>query len=581
MPLIVLCSGCNTRLTLADDRAGTVLACPKCLAPISVPSPPPPPPPTSGADSHPDLWTPEPAGESATSKLRFRCPACHKLYKAVSTDAGKKTVCKKCAAVVVIPDPLSPKPLRGVPLPPVGDVEPAEDLSEVGDAVDGDASPLRSRPALPPLPPPLPATPPDYGVPPPAGEAEPEDEQSPRTMPLFWRDPVKLSLSVACICGGSALLFVIFIALAFARESPSVGLVLIAMVLFVVSVFSGVVAFQLLVAKQRAIAAKGRPVPLFFGLARLITWEQNEGLIFLRDKRIAETIYGPKSGGGLRIIYPLLGEELRAQVPLTLQLTWFRDERVLTRESIQIVVKVALWWEVLNLEAYFYRIDQEVHALKDKGRPGEGTATAALPTPRGRLGIAEVWVETLAESCLRKLISDTSTFLIISKRAASHLHVESSHAPRVGDPSDTEDLKPATPDVIAEQLKQELQPRLESYGLKVDRVEIQEVQLPPAIQQAVDEVWIASTLPTKSAHEARALEHRLEVLCRMLGKEAVGVSEIMGKLPPGAFMGNPLSWLPGVLEQIAEASKGSSPPMLPPAASPVALPTPPSRPSGP
>jgi regulator of protease activity HflC (stomatin/prohibitin superfamily) len=253
---------------------------------------------------------------------------------------------------------------------------------------------------------------------------------------------------------------------------------------------------------------------------------------------------------------------------------------VLTRESIKMTVKVALWWQVSDLGRYFYRIDQEVHSLRDRDVPGEGTAAIARPTARGQLAISEVWVQTLAESCLRKLISNTSTFLIVSKRAATHLHVGSGHESADGHPAVGTDPQAATPDVIAEQLMAELTPRLSDYGLRMDRVEIQEVQLPADIQKAVDDVWIASTLPTKSVHESRALETRLEVLCRMLGKETAGVHEIVGKLPAGAFMSNPLGWLPSVFEQLAGVAKTPTPSAgaLPPGPTPPPLPVPPRGP---
>jgi regulator of protease activity HflC (stomatin/prohibitin superfamily) len=422
--------------------------------------------------------------------------------------------------------------------------------------------------------------PPDEEPPPAAPEQdEPEDIVSPVKSLSVWRDPVKLGLSIGIVCLSGILLFLVFLGLLFSKPEPPMGLVMLALISLVVSVVSGALALQLFVAKHKAITAKDRPVPLFFGLAHLMTWEQNEGVIFLRDKRISETIYGPKSGGGLRIVYSVLGEELRARVPLTIQLTWFRDERVLTRESIQMKVKAAIWWQVSELEKYFYRIDQEVHSLRDRDVPGEGVSAVARRTARGQLSISEVWVQTLVESCLRKLISDTSTFLIVSKRAATHLHVGSGHESGAGHPSAGDDPRAATPDVIGHRLMVDLAPRLKDYGLKIDRVEIQEVQLPADIQRAVDDVWIASTLPTKSAHESQALETRLEVLCRMLGKETVGVSEIVGRLPAGAFMSNPLAWLPAIFEQLAGVAKAPTGGSLPPTSTPAPLP--PVPPAGP
>lgn len=536
------------------------MTCPKCATAISVPvpavAPVPPQRPESdgntGASSPPadPLGTPAPG----TPKLRFDCPKCGKAYKAGITNSGKRTKCKACGHIFHIPGTPRPESRHPSPQPSAGDIELEEVEESTGPVAVPPPRPPQSRsvPALPPAS--QTSTPTPAAVP----TALPPGGRLPVLPRPLWRDPVKLAFAVAGFGLFWFFLFALLLVIALAKESTHAVLIVLIAVSFVAATVSGHLTVQLFAAKQRAIA--GKPVTLFFGLGRLLTWEQNEGLILLRDKAIAELIYGPKSGGGLRIIYPVLGEELRAQVPLTLQLTWFRDERVLTRESIQLVVKVAIWWQVADLEAYFYRIDQEVHSLNDRNVPGAGVATAARPTPRGRLGIAEVWVETLAETCLRKLISDTSTFLIVSKRASSHLHVETDHTPRPGVRPDVADLTPATPDVIADQLKDQLGPRLKAYGLMIDRVEIQEVQLPPAIQKAVDEVWVASTLPTKSGHEAQAQRNRLQVLCDLLGPQAAAMSEIVGKLPEGAYMGNPLAALQSLFAQLG----GMGAPAVPP-----------------
>ena len=58
-------------------------------------------------------------------------------------------------------------------------------------------------------------------------------------------------------------------------------------------------------AKVTAIRRGDREVDLFFGWMKLVLWEANEGLLFLRNKQIGEVIYGPEQGGGMRFIYPI------------------------------------------------------------------------------------------------------------------------------------------------------------------------------------------------------------------------------------------------------------------------------------
>jgi hypothetical protein len=55
--------------------------------------------------------------------IRFACPACQKVYKAEDELAGRKTVCKSCGAIVVVPEQQVREVLYGTALPPEGVVE--------------------------------------------------------------------------------------------------------------------------------------------------------------------------------------------------------------------------------------------------------------------------------------------------------------------------------------------------------------------------------------------------------------------------------------------------------------------------
>lgn len=55
--------------------------------------------------------------------IRFACPGCGKVYKAGDELAGRKTSCKHCGAIVVVPESPVREVLYGVALPPDGVVE--------------------------------------------------------------------------------------------------------------------------------------------------------------------------------------------------------------------------------------------------------------------------------------------------------------------------------------------------------------------------------------------------------------------------------------------------------------------------
>jgi regulator of protease activity HflC (stomatin/prohibitin superfamily) len=400
----------------------------------------------------------------------------------------------------------------------------------------------------------------------PSGPATAETPGPQTTGKTVWRDPTRLGLALTALSAACGLAGLLGALVAITRGAASVGLIAFCAATLGSSALAGYLSAQLLVAKQRALA--GRPNRLLFGLARLALWRPNEGVILLRDRRVIERHYGDESGGGLRVIYPVLGEELQGPIPLAVQLTWFEDRRVLTRESIPLTVKVALWWRVSNLERYAYKISPEIHAIENEGLREPEAVTSEPPSPRGPLWTAGKWVRTLAESSLRTLLSDTSTAQIVSQRAASYLHVEHpDSAPQpAGNPSPggaTPHLMPATPDAIARWVKATLDEKVVPYGLEVERVEIQEVQLPPGLQEAVDAVWAASTLPAKASKEADARKIHLQAVVDVLGREAAAANEIVRNLQAGTYLGNPVDLLRAVFDQLGPRSPAPSPGALP------------------
>lgn len=91
-------------------------------------------------------------------------------------------------------------------------------------------------------------------------------------------------------------------------------LTVIALLLGLMAAVGVCIWLRIRIARYRAI--RDNDVRMFLGLVRLIVWEPNEGLVFLRYKRIADVIQGV---GGMRFISPFFrGEELHARIPLTL-----------------------------------------------------------------------------------------------------------------------------------------------------------------------------------------------------------------------------------------------------------------------
>jgi len=308
---------------------------------------------------------------------------------------------------------------------------------------------------------------------------------------------------------------------------------------------------QLLLAKSFAIQRKQKEVNLFGGLVKLILWEANEGLVLLKNKQVSDVIYGPQHGGGTQFIFPIFGEELRIRVPLTLRLTQFQDANVLTRESTQLFLKVAFWWWIADLQKYYYVIDKDVRVADDNPADGEFSGDGAFDPAQGPKDASERWILTLAESCIRKLVSQSTTAMVVSKNASKYIHIDrtpvdgsvrhakgpgasNSHSPHLAPPNGAEQ---ATPENLADAIQHMLNPKVAEYGLKIDRVEIQEVRLPQELQAALDRLFRSHLLPAQSEQEVKARQIELQGVANVLGVQAVALKEVMKEFKGSTYVG--------------------------------------------
>jgi regulator of protease activity HflC (stomatin/prohibitin superfamily) len=242
-----------------------------------------------------------------------------------------------------------------------------------------------------------------------------------------------------------------------------------------------------------------------------------------------------------------------------LRLTHFEDERVLTRESVPLFIKIALWWRVADLSKYYYTVDKEIHVVdSDRVPVVEAVGTESASSLRAQRDAAEQWIKALAESTIRKIISTSSTAFVVSKNATSYLHIDKMHEPRLPPPqpsktANTKSPQTATPNVLADEIYHDLDPKVHEYGLEIDRVEVQEVRLPIDLQTALNEVFMASLEPAKTEQEARAQRIRLEAAASVLGVQAVALSEALKNFHVQGYMGG----MPALLDALSDRIAGS------------------------
>lgn len=314
---------------------------------------------------------------------------------------------------------------------------------------------------------------------------------------------------------------------------------------------------QLLLAKQRALAEKD--VPILFGFARIVAWDPTEGVLILKDKAVSHIDDDVRDGGGIRVIYPVLGEELALCVPLEPQSLVFEDCNVLTREYLPLLVRGTIKWKVADLMKFYHEVSREVHSAADhNAHRGKGAAygqagPAGWPEkgrgadPRGarvaqraarqKYEVANEWLRWVAEEETRKIVSGVSAGLLVAEQVASELMPE---APKVAEgrvsnpiallPSAGAGYRSATEGLAADIHRIVLGKAVE-YGIEVREVSLQEVRLPPAIYEKCVEACRSAYATLIGEREAAVRKAKLQAEAEVLGVEAVAAREVVRHAP--------------------------------------------------
>jgi len=262
-------------------------------------------------------------------------------------------------------------------------------------------------------------------------------------------------------------------------------------------------------ARYTAVRYRKSELDLFGGWVKLILWQPNEGVIVLRNKRVH---FSDMSGrGGIKNIFPIKGDELRARVPLSIRFLTWENDNVLTRESLQVHMKVVVWWRVSDIAKYIFDIDRSIH---------EGEEHVDI----GIVESSEAWLKAITESTIRVLVSRASIAQLISAAATKYLQVDH-HSDDVK-LSDNESVS-AIAETVANKLHEELDRKVSGYGISINRVEIQEIRPSLEVQEAINKVWIAFLKPVQTEQEARARQIELEAEAKVLGTDGVTLNEIL------------------------------------------------------
>lgn len=254
--------------------------------------------------------------------------------------------------------------------------------------------------------------------------------------------------------------------------------------------------------------------------------------------------------GGVRCIYPILGDELALRVPLEIQTLEFADDEVLTREYLSVTIRGSMRWQITDLRRFYLQVSRELRSTGEladqrqqsqlKAAPQGSLGSTTDATTRGKLMAAAIeWLRLLAEERTRTVVSRVSSGLLIAERLTDTLGGainagQSDFTSLLAIPSaiqgSQEPWRSAT-ETLSQSIAETVAEGVADSGITVVRVSLQEVRLPPGIVQACKEAAQAAYLPLLAQRQAATRRADLAADVDLLGKEVVGTREVLGVAP--------------------------------------------------
>lgn len=284
-------------------------------------------------------------------------------------------------------------------------------------------------------------------------------------------------------------------------------------------------------------------VRVWFGQGEIVLWNPGQTFAFLRNKKLMQ-IGG--SNGGLQFVSALRREEAIGPISLQTALFTWDDDNVLTRDGQPLRMSIGVWWKVVDVEKYVFRMYSEDAALATQNDPYVPTNYSTLPNQVYRVQpksgavrfdsvqlhkIADRWLRVLVESTIRHRINQLAVADVVSSQAMEFLKMADSTLTSAGD------IKSHTiREHALEEALRDVQAKALEFGFGAVKMEVRHVYLPEKIQDAINETRIAFLAPIRGEREAEAARIHLEKLVTVLGRDNVALNQIMSNLKNANFL---------------------------------------------
>jgi regulator of protease activity HflC (stomatin/prohibitin superfamily) len=276
-------------------------------------------------------------------------------------------------------------------------------------------------------------------------------------------------------------------------------------------------------AKFRAIRTGQLRIPYWWGLMELLLWEPGEAIVLLRNKKLVAMA---DATGGYTSISAWSGEEYKGRITYKSQLMRYTSDPIHTSDGVVVNLDLGVWWHIQNPNLYVSRIAADYHA--DGTHHGKLRGYTDRPTGDKYFDAklqetAEEWIRVLAGSSLREHLCQLTAAKLISPYIQSYIH-------RYFDPSENEasEYKNRMSTVLGE-AAEALNGKTNEYGIRVERVEVQELKLPTNLQSKLETVRLSFLEPARSSAETEAKTIERKGLSQAQLAALSGLADIIGK----------------------------------------------------
>jgi hypothetical protein len=306
-------------------------------------------------------------------------------------------------------------------------------------------------------------------------------------------------------------------------------------------------------AKYRAFRKGLKRSPFWFGNAEWIFWEPGETVVLLEHKRLVPMV---NRQGGYLTISAWRGQEYKGRISYKTQFSTWKSDPILTSDGLSINLAVGIWWRIADAGIYVSAIASDYHE-GDRHR-NEDLSEAA-----------EFWIKKLAAGTLREEVNQLPAEKLISPYVQAYLKV------RRGPEGELFGQGDSLPN-FSEQLGKaqfKLNEKTLRYGIEIERVEVQELMLPPVYQQKLEAVRVAFLEPSQAQALSEAQLISLRGLASVIGPDKVGLIEVLKHVDLSNMNMNPFTGMVPIVQPVLDTVHRQTEKALPPPAPHSALPT--------